>query len=160
MQRALVFCISMLAISGSAAADDAAVPLAAAVVAVKTPSKAPAAAAARAASRPSGAPATTPPAAAARAVRSAKHSEAQAEASSTPEGETPAAKPQGDVQMSGMSVLGNDDSPKSLALVPWKTSQLGDAPSLSKLLDDSTQPVDKDVFMRELAYYEIKTDSK
>jgi hypothetical protein len=69
-------------------------------------------------------------------------------------------KPKGDVQMSGMSVLGNDDSPKSLALVPWKASQLGDAPSLSKLLDDSTQPVDKDVFMRELAYYQIKTDSK
>lgn len=69
-------------------------------------------------------------------------------------------KPAGDVQMSGMSVLGNDDSPKSLALVPWKTSLLGDAPSLSKLLDDSTQPVDKEVFMRELAYYQIKTDSK
>lgn len=71
-----------------------------------------------------------------------------------------AVKPTGDVQMSGMSVLGNDDSPKSLALVPWKASQLGDAPSLSKLLDDSTQPVDKEVFMRELAYYQIKTDSK
>ena len=74
--------------------------------------------------------------------------------------EANAEKPKGDVQMSGMSVLGNDDSPKSLALVPWKTSLLGDAPSLSKLLDDSTQPVDKDVFMRELAYHEIKTDSK
>ena len=69
-------------------------------------------------------------------------------------------KPKGDVQMSGMSVLGNDDSPKSLALVPWKTSLLGDAPSISKLLDDSTQPVDKEVFLRELAYYQIKTDSK
>jgi len=136
MQRALIFCISMLAISGSAAADDAA-PLTAAVVGVKTPPKA---------AKPTG--------------RSAKHSEAQAEASPASDSETPAAKPQGDVQMSGMSVLGNDDSPKSLALVPWKTSQLGDAPSLSKLLDYSTQPVDKDVFMRELAYYEIKTDSK
>ena len=69
-------------------------------------------------------------------------------------------KPKGEVQMSGMSVLGNDDSPKSLALVPWKSSLLGDAPSLSKLLDDSTQPVDKEVFMRELSYYQIKTDSK
>ena len=68
-------------------------------------------------------------------------------------------KPKGDVQMSGMSVLGNDDSPKSLALVPWKSSLLGDAPSLSKLLDDSMQPVDKEVFMRELSYYQIKTDS-
>ena len=71
-----------------------------------------------------------------------------------------AEKPKGDVQMSGMSVLGNDDSPKSLALVPWKSSMLGDAPSLSKLLDDSMQPVDKEVFMRELSYYQIKTDSK
>ena len=77
-----------------------------------------------------------------------------------PTTEAKAEKPKGDVQMSGMSVLGNDDSPKSLALVPWKTSLLGDAPSLAKLLDDSTQPVDKDVFMRELAYYQIKTDSK
>ena len=69
-------------------------------------------------------------------------------------------KPKGDVQMSGMSVLGNDDSPTSLALVPWKTSQLGDAPSLSKLLDDSTQPVDKDVFMRELKYYDIRSGTE
>ena len=74
--------------------------------------------------------------------------------------EAKAEKPKGDVQMSGMSVLGNDDSPKSLALVPWKSSLLGDAPSLSKLLDDSTQPVDKEVFMRELSYYQIKTESK
>ena len=82
----------------------------------------------------------------------AKHAAAPTEAA--------AEKPKGDVQMSGMSVLGNDDSPKSLALVPWKSSLLGDAPSLSKLLDDSMQPVDKEVFMRELSYYQIKTDSK
>ncbi|HSS70180.1 MAG TPA: hypothetical protein VLQ46_05940 [Casimicrobiaceae bacterium] len=44
--------------------------------------------------------------------------------------------------------------------MPWKASLLGNAPSISKLLDDSTQPVDKDVFLRELAYYQIKTDSK
>jgi hypothetical protein len=69
-------------------------------------------------------------------------------------------KPQGDVEMSGMSILGNDEAPKSLVIVPWKSSQLGDAPGLSKLLDDSTQPVDKDVFMRELAYYQIRTNSQ
>jgi len=69
-------------------------------------------------------------------------------------------KPAGDVQMSGMSVLGNDEAPKSLVIVPWKSSQLGTMPGLSKLLDDSTQPVDKDVFMRELKYYQIKADSK
>ena len=70
------------------------------------------------------------------------------------------AKPQGDVEMSGMSILGNDEAPKSLVIVPWKSSQLGDAPGLSRLLDDSTQPVDKDVFLRELAYYQIRTNSK
>jgi hypothetical protein len=164
MQRALILCVSMLAISGSVVADDAAVPLTAAVVGAKQPSKSPALAAAGAANQQAEGPATAPPTVAAPAdngpaAHDGKSSEAP-EASPAPAGEAAAAKPAGDVHMSGMSVLGNDDSPKSLALVPWKTSQLGDAPSLSKLLDDSTQPVDKDVFMRELAYYEIKTDSK
>jgi len=70
------------------------------------------------------------------------------------------AKAEGDVEMSGMSILGNDEAPKSLVIVPWKSSQLGDMPGLSKLLDDSAQPVDKDVFMRELAYYQIRSNSK
>jgi hypothetical protein len=71
-----------------------------------------------------------------------------------------AAQPGGDVKMSGMSILGNEDAPKSLVLVPWKSSQLADMPSVSRLLDSATQPVDKDVFMRELAYYEFKSGSK
>ena len=70
------------------------------------------------------------------------------------------AQPAGDVKMSGMSILGNEDSPKSLALVPWKSSQLGDMPSVSRLLDTSTQPVDKDVFLRELSYYDFRAGSK
>jgi len=71
-----------------------------------------------------------------------------------------AEQPGGDVKMSGMSILGNEDAPKSLVLVPWKGSQLADMPSASRLLDSSTQPVDKDVFMRELSYYEFKSGSK
>jgi hypothetical protein len=70
------------------------------------------------------------------------------------------AAPPGDVKMSGMSILGNEDAPKSLVIVPWKSSQLADMPSVSRLLDSATQPVDKDVFMRELAYYEFKSGSK
>ena len=68
--------------------------------------------------------------------------------------------PGGDVKMSGMSILGNEDAPKSLVLVPWKSSQLADMPSVSRLLDSAAQPVDKDVFMRELSYYEFKSGSK
>jgi hypothetical protein len=94
------------------------------------------------------------------AMKPAKTSAPATKSPEAPKKADVADKPKGDVQMSGMSVLGNDDSPKSLALVPWKTSLLGDAPSISKLLDDSTQPVDKEVFMRELSYYQIKTDSK
>jgi hypothetical protein len=70
------------------------------------------------------------------------------------------APPGGDVKMSGMSILGNEDAPKSLVIVPWKSSQLADMPSVSRLLDSATQPVDKDVFMRELTYYEFKSGSK
>jgi hypothetical protein len=70
------------------------------------------------------------------------------------------AKAEGDVNMSGMSILGNDEAPKSLVIVPWKGSQLGETPGISRLLDDSTQPVDKEVFMRELAYYQIRSNSK
>ena len=65
----------------------------------------------------------------------------------------------GDVKMSGISILGNEDAPKSLVLVPWKSSQLGDMPNVSRLLDSGAKPVDKDVFMRELSYYQFKSGS-
>jgi hypothetical protein len=54
-----------------------------------------------------------------------------------------------------MSILGNQEAPTSLVIVPWKGSELGDARGISTMLDDSRQPVDKDVFMRMLGYYEI-----
>lgn len=63
----------------------------------------------------------------------------------------------GDKMISGMSILGNQEAPKALVIVPWKSSQLGDEQGIAKTLDDGRQPVDKDVFMRELAYYEIRT---
>ena len=60
----------------------------------------------------------------------------------------------------GMSILGNQDAPKSLVIVPWKSSELGDSPGISPMLDDSRQPVDKEVFMRALRYYEIRSRTK
>jgi hypothetical protein len=62
--------------------------------------------------------------------------------------------------LSGMSILGNQEAPKALVIVPWKSSQLGDALGISKTLDDGRQPVDKEVFMRQLSYYEIRAKSK
>lgn len=65
-----------------------------------------------------------------------------------------------DAKALGMSILGNQDAPKSLVIVPWKTSELGDSPGISPMLDDSRQPVDKEVFMRSLRYYEIRSKTK
>jgi len=59
----------------------------------------------------------------------------------------------------GMSILGNQEAPKALVIVPWKSSKLGSGPSVSTLLDDSRQPIDKEVFMRMLSYYEIRSET-
>jgi hypothetical protein len=60
----------------------------------------------------------------------------------------------------GMSILGNQEAPTSLVIVPWKTSELGNSLGITPLLDDSRQPVDKEVFMRSLRYYEIRSETK
>ena len=62
--------------------------------------------------------------------------------------------------MSGMSILGNEETPKSLVIVPWKSSEMGDAISLTDTLDDRATPVDKEVFLRELRYYEIRKSTQ
>ena len=59
--------------------------------------------------------------------------------------------------MSGMSILGNEEAPKSLVIIPWKSSRMGDELSLSDTLDDRAQPVDKEVFLRELRFYAIRS---
>lgn len=59
-------------------------------------------------------------------------------------------------ELSGISIIGNKEAPKSLYIVPWQNSEVGVATSLnSGLLDDSMRPVDKEVFLRELDFYEL-----
>ncbi len=58
--------------------------------------------------------------------------------------------------VSGMSIVGNNETPKSLYIVPWKSSEIGTDTDLnSGLLNDAMAPVDKEVFMREMQFYEI-----
>ncbi len=59
--------------------------------------------------------------------------------------------------MSGMSILGNEEAPKALVIIPWKSSELGDDIDLSDTLEERAQPVDRDVFMRELNFYRIRS---
>ena len=56
----------------------------------------------------------------------------------------------------GMSIVGNQETPKALVIVPWKRSEPGNVRTISSMLDDSKQPIDKEVFMRMLSYYEIR----
>ena len=58
-----------------------------------------------------------------------------------------------------MSILGNQEAPKALVIVPWKRSEIGNALGISTMLDDSRQPIDKEVFMRMLNYYEIRSET-
>ena len=62
-----------------------------------------------------------------------------------------------DKHVAGMSIVGNDEAPKSLVIVPWKSSDLGDTLDVSKMMDDGRQPIDRDVFRRALDYYELRT---
>ena len=74
-----------------------------------------------------------------------------------PEEKIDAAEPAGPKKLSGMSILGNEETPKSLVIVPWKSSEMGDDIGLSDTLEDRAQPVDKEVFLRELEYFEIRS---
>jgi hypothetical protein len=60
--------------------------------------------------------------------------------------------------LSGISIIGNKDAPKSLYIVPWRSSEIGIETDLnSSLLNEGMHPVDKDVFIRELNFYKIST---
>jgi len=60
----------------------------------------------------------------------------------------------------GMSILGNQEAPKSLVIVPWKSSEIGNGIGVSRALDTRIRAVDKDVFMRELKYYGIRSGTE
>ena len=60
-------------------------------------------------------------------------------------------------EMSGMSIVGNDEAPKSLYIVPWKSSVIGVETVLNSLLNEGDVPVDRDVFKRQLEFYRVST---
>lgn len=56
--------------------------------------------------------------------------------------------------LSGISIVGNKEAPKSLFIVPWKSSEIGVETGLSsRLLNEDLTTVDKEVFERELEFY-------
>lgn len=54
-----------------------------------------------------------------------------------------------------IAIIGNQELPRSIYIIPWKESDLGDLPGrpVESLLDEGLEAVDRDVFQRELEYY-------
>ena len=71
----------------------------------------------------------------------------------------PPPKDEGPKTLDGMSILGNQEAPKALVIVPWKSSELGSSLGIAPMLGDSREPVDKEVFLRALSYYEIRSET-
>ncbi|MGH8136441.1 MAG: hypothetical protein ACRER4_08835 [Steroidobacteraceae bacterium] len=63
------------------------------------------------------------------------------------------------LELETTSITGNRELPKVMYIVPWKKADLGDLsgrPARS-LIDEVLAPVDRDVFRREVGYYEAMT---
>ncbi len=59
-------------------------------------------------------------------------------------------------EVSGMSIVGNNETPKSLTIIPWKSSEIGQETKFSSgLLNQEMVPVDKAAFQRELEFYKL-----
>ena len=60
-------------------------------------------------------------------------------------------------KLSGMSIVGNDEAPKALHIVPWKSSKISVELDLIRIDDPDNAPVDRDVFIRQIDFYEAST---
>ena len=67
-------------------------------------------------------------------------------------------KVSGTREMSGMSIVGNDEAPKSLYIVPWNSSQIGGETSLDTMLTEADVPVDREVFKRQIEFHQLTTN--
>jgi len=66
------------------------------------------------------------------------------------------------IDMEGTSIIGNQELPKILYIVPWKNSELPDMNQLplQSLIDEILQPLDREEFQREVNYYHSLHDAK
>lgn len=61
------------------------------------------------------------------------------------------------LELDPTAITGNRELPKVLVIVPWKKSELGDLTGMpaNSLLNEVLEPVDREVFRRELRYFEV-----
>ena len=66
------------------------------------------------------------------------------------------------LDLEGTTITGNQELPKALHIVPWKSADAGElaARPMNSLVDEILAPIDRDVFLRELEYYEAVHSSR
>jgi hypothetical protein len=60
------------------------------------------------------------------------------------------------LELDPTSIIGNRELPKVMVIVPWKRAELGDLEGrpANSLLNEVLEPVDRDVFRREIRYFD------
>jgi hypothetical protein len=60
------------------------------------------------------------------------------------------------LELGTATVTGSQEQPKVMYIVPWKKSDIGDLAGkpMNSLVDEILAPVDRDVFKREVVYYQ------
>jgi hypothetical protein len=68
----------------------------------------------------------------------------------------PTAQAEDQIELQGATVVGNRELPKVLYIVPWKKANADNLMGnpVANLVGDSLAPIDRDVFRREVEYYE------
>ncbi len=66
------------------------------------------------------------------------------------------------LDLEGTTITGNQELPKALHIVPWKPAAAGDLAGrpMNSLVDEALAPIDRDVFLRELEFYEAVHGSR
>lgn len=68
----------------------------------------------------------------------------------------PASPTMDHLELDPTSITGNRELPKVMVIVPWKRADLGDLEGrpANSLLNEVLEPVDRDVFRREMRYFD------
>ena len=100
-------------------------------------------------------PAVAPAAAPAPAPPAKPAAKPAAAAAARPPASERAAKAQDRLDLETTQITGNRELPKVMVVVPWKRSDIGDLAGrpVNSLVDEALQPVDREVFRREIDYY-------
>lgn len=67
-----------------------------------------------------------------------------------------------ELQSEGITIYGQSELPKVLYIVPWKRRQATeiDMPSSKSLASDILEPIDPEIFRRQIRYHELLTQQQ